>query len=77
MYLGESIEVKQQVYLDQDINAFLSVEGQYIHFFIDDFCHENSIDFNTLNEWGICDGNNNKLIKVTDKNINKLYFNKE
>lgn len=77
MYLGESIEVKQQVYLDQDINAFLSVEGQYINFFIEDFCHENSIDFNTLNEWGICDGNNNKLIKVTDRNINKLYFNKE
>ena len=77
MYLGESIEVKQQVYLDQDINAFLSVEGQYINFFIEDFCHDNSIDFNTLNEWGICDGNNNKLIKVKDRNINKLYFNKE
>ena len=77
MYLGESIEVKQQVYLDQDINAFLSVEGQYINFFIEDFCHENSIDFDTLNEWGICDGNNKKLIKVTDRSINKLYFNKE
>ena len=77
MYLGESIEVKQQVYLDQDINAFLSVEGQYINFFIEHFCHDNSIDFNTLNEWGICDGNNKKLIKVTDRNINKLYFNKE
>lgn len=77
LYLGEEIDETEQIYLDQDTNTYISVEGQYIQTYIQSFCNDRSVDFDGLKEWGICDGNNRKLIKVTDKSINKLYFNKE
>lgn len=77
IYLGEDIDQTERIYLDQDINRYIVVEGIYIHAYIQTFCEDRGVDFANLEEWGICDGNDRKLIIVTDNSINKLYFNKE
>ena len=75
IYLGEDIDEKERIYLDQDINRYIVLEGIYIQAYIQTFCEDRGVSFADLEEWGICDGNDKKLIKVTDKNIKKLYFN--
>ena len=77
IYLGEDIDETEQIYLDQDINRYIVLEGIYIQAYIQTFCEDRGVSFDDLEEWGICDGNDRKLIKVTSNSINKLYFNKE
>lgn len=77
---GQEIAQTEIVYLDQDINRYITVEGQYVNFYIEDFCTDRNVNINDVVSWGFCTDSDEKIIESIDSTTTsgsrRMYFNK-